>query len=263
MNAQQAEWAETAPISSEEAQYLAGTGMGVTRAAVPRMQGRYMNIKTEAQAQYTGEFAPATRVNKAHYVHQPQPFQGTSTAQDDYKYWGSSHPRKPSQLARGNNGIFSNNLPFQGTSTAKADFLKWSAPPAKLARESSGRPVYVPDNRSFATEASLQFEYKKVRPRASCAPQIDAAVSVVPFDGQTTAQSDFVEFNTKPARSYQRQRTWRPRGEDRAFKTEARAQFYEKATGPLHRATKGGVRPAVSQLPDGTWGMCPTGKPGY
>jgi hypothetical protein len=224
------------PISREEARYLSRIN------ALPT-QGSYNNIRSEAQAQYTGEFQPALRVTKKLFVHQQQPFIGTSTCQDDFKYWGNAQ-RKPSQLARGNNGIFDSNLPFNATSTAKSDFLSWrGAAPAKPAREVASRRDIVPDDRSFVTEASLQYDFKQSRPRPSLAPKVNAAASAEPFIATTTAQEDFRMYNAAPARSYQRQRTWRPRREDRSFTTEARGQFYEKDVPRMVRATKGGVRP--------------------
>lgn len=219
-------------------------------------------MKSEAQAQYTGEFVPAKRVNKPHYVHKPRPFVSGTTQQEDYKYWGSTAPRKPSETAARCNGVFVDNLPFSGTTTAKEDYRSWNAPPAKLAKEANIRPMYVPDNRNFSTEATAQFDYKPQPADTQYFGPVQTAPlphSALPFEGQTTNQADFVGHKTRPARSYQQQRRYRPRKEDRHFTTEARGQFIEKDFDPTRKVIgKGTLQRPVAPLPDGTYGYTGT-----
>lgn len=190
------------------------------------VQGRYGNIQSEAQAQYRGTWIPPIRAPKQQHVHSHRPFNGTTTNQEDYKYWGRGEGTQPSQTARGNNGVFNHGLPFDATTTAKHDFRKWDAKPAQLARQNQSAQ-YAPDNRNFQTEQSAQFEYKRMKPRGSCAPDLTATRSL-PFEGTTTHQEDFQRSGGKPARSYGGVRRYAPRSDTRNWVTEARGQFTEK-----------------------------------
>lgn len=191
-----------------------------------KVQGRYGNIQTEAQAQYRGVYVKPIRAAKQQHVHQHRPFTGTTTNQEDFKFWGRGQGTQPSQTARGNNNVFAHGLPFDATTTAKHDFRRWDAPPATLARQAQNAQ-YAADNRNFQTEQSAQFEYKPMKPRASCAPDLTATRSL-PFEGTTTQQEDFKRHNAKPARSYGGSRRYAPRTESRDWVTEARGQFTEK-----------------------------------
>jgi hypothetical protein len=190
------------------------------------ISGRYGDIKSEAQAQYTGQWVAPVRAGKQPYVHQPRSFEGTTTHQEDFKYRGAV-PCKASETARGHNHVFANGLPFNGVTTAQHDFRRWNAKPARLAKETDVRPVYVADERHFQTEASSQFDFKNIQPRRSCAPELHAAASL-PFDGQSTQQADFVRHDAPPAPSYARTRPYRRRQEDRSFTTESRGSFADQ-----------------------------------
>lgn len=232
---------------------------GAHRCPPDRIQGHYNNLRTEHQSQFQGEYIPPPKAPKKVYVHQPRPFEGNTTHQEDYRNWRGAVPRKPAEAARRNNGVFNNNLPFDGVTTNQYDFRRWNSAPAKLAKQANTRPIYVPDNRDFQTEGSAQFDRKNARPRQSCAPAQNANPSL-PFEGRTTQQADFIKYrNAKAARSTQLRRTFKPRREDREFSTEARGQFVEKefdtcpAT-PLYtkrKSSNGHV--TVEQIPDGTW----------
>lgn len=231
---------------------------GAHRCPPDRVQGRYKNIKSEQQAQFTGQYLPPQRVAKEAYVHQHRPFEGTTTNQADFKYWGNAAPRQPAEAARRNNGVLNNDLPFQGVTTNQHDFRRWNAKPAQLTTQTKGRPVYVQDDRSFATEVSAQFDQKNYRPRKSCAPNQNATVSL-PFEGVTTQQADFVKQNAAPARSTQHKRVYRPRREDREFTTEARGQFVEKEfdvcpAKSLYRTTKDRNGHVLVDQRQGKWG---------
>lgn len=235
------EYAAAETISTEEAARLARTpawqhpaecictvcNCGAHHCPPDIVQGHYNNIKSEHQAQYTGEFVMPHRVNKQMYMHKPLRFEGTTTNQEDYKYYGNPKRRVPSETARGNNDVFTSNLPFDATTTAKHDYRRWDAAPAKPCNVIP-KPTFTADSRNFQTEASSQYDYKRQRPRASCAPELSATASL-PFEGRTLHQTDFPRHKgVSPARSFQRTRQWRPRGEDRFFDTEARAQYTEK-----------------------------------
>lgn len=215
---------------------------GAHRCPADRVQGHYNNIKSEHQSQFTGQYVAPQRAAKETYVHQPRPFVGNTTHQEDFCYWGNAAPRQPSEGARRNNNVFGNNLPFDGKTTNQTDFRRWNAAPAKLAKEMNTRPVYVEDNRSFQTEVSSQFDFKDHKPRKSCEPARNTTENL-PFDGQTTQNADYIRHNAAPARSTQRRRVYRPRSEDREFSTEARGQFVEKEfdvcpAKPLYKPTK-------------------------
>lgn len=199
---------------------------GAHACPADKIQGRYGNIQSEAQAQYTGQYVKPVRAAKQHHVHTHRPFNGTTTNQEDFKYWGRGEATQPSQTARGNNNVFAGGLPFEATTTAKHDFRAWDAKPAQLTRQNK-TAQYAPDSRNFQTENSAQFEYKPMKPRASCAPDLTAARSL-PFDGQTTNQADYQRYNAKPARAYGGSRRYAPRQETRDWQTEARGQFVEK-----------------------------------
>jgi hypothetical protein len=186
---------------------------------------------SEAQDQYRGEFIPAERANKQQYVHQQRPFEGTTTQQSDFVYFGHIPRRAASEAARGNSQVFANNLPFEGTTTAKHDFRRWNARPARSVKEQDSRPIYVSDNRNFATEASSQFQYKPVKVRASCAPELTAARRQA-FEATTTNRADYLGWNQAPTKSFARTRQYRPRPDDRNFQTECRGQFTEKRNEP-------------------------------
>lgn len=205
---------------------------GAHRCPPDRLQGRYTNLKSEHQAQFTGQYVPPTRPQKEKYVHQNRPFVATTTNQDDYCYWGAAAPRQPAEGARRVNDVFGNsNLPFEGVTTNQHDFRRWAGHKAAHSLKPHQKPVIVEDNRDFGTEVSIQYDYKNCQPRTSCAPT-QTLSDPLPFEGRTTNNVDFVHHNVAPARSTQRQRTYSHRTEDRDWTTEARQQFVEKRFDP-------------------------------
>jgi len=176
---------------------------------------------------YKGDMVPVERVTRKQFVHQTRPFEGISTAQADFKWNGLPEPRSLAVAARMDNGIGATNLRFEGTTTHKSDFQKWNAAPARSARGPQARAMNMPDNRSFETEFRGQYVQKPICARNSKAPQ-ERRSQPLPFEGTTTHQTDFQQWDSKPPRSFYRQSGYRRRPEDRDFATEVRGEYTEK-----------------------------------
>lgn len=198
-------------------------------------EARYVNLKSEAMANYTGPWVPPVRAQKKHHVAAYRPFEGRTTNQDDFGYKGVQQRRKPCIL--GDNGLGGNSTPFCGDTTQKNDYRAWQVNRAPLAVGPARGIGAGPDDRNFETENARAFTGASYAPRQSRAPQQNRSAPI-PFEGVTTNQADFLKWNSRPASLVDRASRYRPRKDDRNFVTEARQEFIEKPFDPNNKSVK-------------------------
>lgn len=198
---------------------------GAHKCPPDRVQGRYKNLQSSYMHDFQGDYVAPERVTRPQFVHKPRPFDGVTTSQQDYQYQGNQPRRK--LCLKADNGLGSQGLPFEGLTTNQHDYRKWNSKPAEPAIKQNSRANILPDGRNFETEFSGQFVPKGGAQRRNRAPT-NARTASVPFEGETTAQADFKEWNSRPAMSFQHIPSYRPRPDDRNFLTEGRAEYNEK-----------------------------------
>lgn len=198
---------------------------GAHKCPPDRVQGRYHNLKSSYMEDFRGEYQQPERINRPQYIHRPRPFEGTTTNQEDFAYRGMPERRKLAVLK--DNGLGGQGLPFEGVTTNQHDFRKWNSRPAEPTIKQNSRAFIVPDDRNFESEFGAQFVPKAGGQRRSRAPA-NRQTQSLPFQGETTNQADFQEWNSRPARSFGQTSTYRPRVDDRDFLTEGRSEYTQK-----------------------------------
>jgi len=198
---------------------------GAHKCPPDRVQGKYTNLKSSYMDDFKGTYCETSRPKRQQYVHKPRPFIGSTTNQDDFAYKGTPQRRQPTILK--DNNLGNRGLRFEGTTTNQHDFPKWDNIKQREIMKPGGNASTIPDDRNFQSESSSQYDNKGRSVRRSRAPQRNAPARV-PFEGQTTNQSDFKFWNARPTESFQRQLKYRPRAEDRDFVTEGRSEFTDK-----------------------------------
>jgi hypothetical protein len=198
---------------------------GAHKCPPDRVQGRYNNLKSSYMDDFKGAYCEPSRPKRQQYVHKPRPFVGSTTNQEDFAYKGVPERRKPVLLK--DNNLGNRGLRFEGTTTNQHDFPKWDNIKARPIMKPDGRANVVPDDRDFSSESHSHFNNKGHAVRRSRAPVHNQSANV-PFEGITTNQADFKFWNSRPTESFQRQMQYRPRPEDRDFKTEGRDEYTNK-----------------------------------
>lgn len=242
-------------------------GMGQRRAAPGSVRGP--SVPFEGQSTHSSDFKatggkPATAfVPKLMFTSQPEDrnFQSESHGKHDDK---GVQPR----IANRGMHQLAPSLPFEGKSTQATDFPSWSgarpstsarpqaralangpedrdfrsetarnydAKPLPLKVKARGGPGWqrTDEDREFSTEAKSNMGPKGYQKRESMKPSAASHVQGLPFDGQSTAKTDFREYpGAQPARARNIPRSTVGGPDDRDFTTDARANYGEKTAAP-------------------------------
>jgi hypothetical protein len=114
-----------------------------------------------------------------------------------------------------------NNIPFNGSTTHDDEYREWD--PARTQPIVRARNmVHEPDRRNFTTTQHTYHDKKESTRAAAFKPKTHGTRGV-PFDGSTTYDSHYQEFDCIPAKSFSPERTTAETLEHRTFSTSQQA----------------------------------------
>jgi len=149
-----------------------------------------------------------------------------STAQHHYPGWNGDlracpkHRNEPLRMS----------LPFEGGSTTHGDFKDWKdARPADIIRLPQSVAAGGPEDRDFESEARSHFKHTRLPTPTRPNPRSSIPASL-PFQGTSTAKSDFSGTRARPATAYRPPASTAYIGDGSApdFSSEARSHFTDK-----------------------------------
>lgn len=200
----------------------------------PRSNHYDPSMMTENHASYRGKFVPAERAGRPD-TFKPRTgvvFDAISTHKADYLPHRNAVPRKsfPKSVLM-DTGVGKSSVPFDDTTTHKSDF---PAHPLFPGQNESFAPKSTlkwgeTDDRDWSTEGHNAFPVHPLQKRRE--KQLEAPKGSIPFQGQTTHQSDYLSFpGARPSIPKQRMSgfTNLSNPEDRDFVTEHRGTYVRR-----------------------------------
>ena len=132
-----------------------------------------------------------------------EPFNKTTTFQDDYAYRGGRPPVsfKPKQ------DVFVSKVPLEDETTTGTTYRKWALP----RRQPRDKEMYKPPAAKFATDTTFMHDYPKwnIPPAESAKPPMQSFASNKPFDDSTTHRDAYKQWQLQ-AQPGRRKEEYRP-----------------------------------------------------